>query len=86
MGIKPIVDFFKSITIEPVIFFYILGSYSVTGIQVTTNVMMYKICSVEMGLDDSVCENLGDHLSVQEKVQIRFKIKLFKCFIPFTFE
>jgi len=63
----------NTITIEPVIFFYLIGTHILLGAQIPTNILMYKICRFEEGFDDEVCNNLGDPANedVQENVQIR---------------
>jgi len=60
-------------TIEPVIFFFVAGYYVLFGAQIPTNILMYKICHVELGHDDSICNNMGSpgNEEIQEKVQIR---------------
>jgi hypothetical protein len=80
--VKFIKDFltkhFCDITIEPVILLYILGASIVSGSEVPTNVLMYKICIVEMNFTDSVCKNLTElaNVEIQKDIQIRFFIML----------
>jgi len=71
-----IVKFFKSITIEPVVFFYALG-FSIT-IIVSPQLYLEKICtvgSVWFGngstYSQETCDNIdnGDHNSTQDYVQ-----------------
>ena len=52
------VQFLKSITIEPVIFLYSFGMCVTGGAQVTTNLLIWKFCSMELNYTDDVCRNL----------------------------
>ncbi len=65
-------DFFDG-TAEPVVLIFMTGFYILSGPEVPANVLMYKICIVEMNYTDSVCKNLTDptHEDVQKDVQIR---------------
>ena len=65
--------FFRSFTIEPVIFMYIFSIFLVNGAEINTNLLMWKVCKIEMGLEDDVCENLSadENEDVQTDVQKR---------------
>jgi hypothetical protein len=65
-------DFFDG-TAEPVVLLFMTGVFILSGPEVPANVLMYKICIVELNLTDSVCKNLTDpiHEDVQKDVQIR---------------
>ena len=65
-------DFLKTITIEPVIFLFILGNFILVGSQIPTNILIYKICHIELNNTEEVCGNLGDESNklVQDEVQI----------------
>jgi hypothetical protein len=65
-------DFFDG-SVEPVVLLFMTGAHIIFGSEVTTNVLMYKICFVEMKFNDSVCSNLTDptHEDIQKDVQIR---------------
>ena len=64
--------FLKTITIEPVIFLFIMGNYILLGSQIPTNILIYKICHIELNNTEEVCNNLGDESNklVQDEVQI----------------
>jgi hypothetical protein len=64
---------FYDITVEPVVLIFITGVFILAGSEVPINVLMYKICNVEMNYPDSVCNNLTDrtHEDIQKDVQIR---------------
>ena len=42
-----------------------------SGAQVQTNLLMWKICHLEMNYEENVCKNLTTHEDIQNKVQIR---------------
>ena len=71
--VNRLVSELKTFTIEPVIFFFILGNYIVLGSQVPTNILIYKICFYEMNYTQQVCDNLGDesNKAIEELVQKR---------------
>ena len=61
----------KTFTIEPVIFFFILGNYILIGSQVPTNILIYKICRYELNYAEEICNNLGDESqkNIEDEVQ-----------------
>ncbi len=65
-------DFFDG-TVEPVVLIFMIGVHIISGSEVPVNILMYKICNVEMNYTDSVCNNLTDptHEDIQKDVQIR---------------
>ncbi len=48
----------KSITIEPVIILFITGISLVNGAQLNTNLLIWKICRLELNYTSEVCDNL----------------------------
>jgi MFS family permease len=70
---KVISDTLKTITIEPVIFLFQLGSFILSGAQIPTNVLIYKICHIELNYTNDICDNLGDDSNklIQEEVQVQ---------------
>ena len=60
----------QKITLEPVIFLFAFG-YSVFNKQLQTNLLLWKVCHVELGHVESICDNLTAHNEIQNKVQIR---------------
>ena len=61
----------KNVTVEPVIFFFLLGMFTLYGAQVPTNILIYKVCRFEMNHTDAICENLGD----EENKEIEQEVK-----------
>ena len=62
---------FTSITIEPFILFFILARMIDQGAQVTTNLMIWKICELELNETSEVCSNLtlAENEEVNHEVQ-----------------
>ena len=66
-----IIQGLKSITVEPVIFFFLLGMFILNGAQVPTNILVYKVCHYEMNFTESICENLGDEANKDIEQEVR---------------
>ena len=49
---------FTSITIAPFVLFFIFARQIDHGAQVTTNLMIYKICELELNYSKEICSNL----------------------------
>ena len=61
----------KSITIEPLLFMIAFSLSLIGGAQVTTNLLIWKICHVELHYDENVCGNLSlEANTVAEQVLI----------------
>ena len=62
----------KTITIEPTIFLFFLGYYILNGAQIPTNILIFKICHIELNYTEEVCNHLGDDSNklTQEEVQV----------------
>ena len=60
----------KTITVEPVIFLFILGIFTLNGAQIPTNILIYKICRFERNLTQEICDNLGEEANqkIEEEV------------------
>lgn len=66
-------SFWDSINLEPLIFLFSLGWGIYTGVQTQTNLLMWKICHIEMGHPEDICQNLtlSENDDVQSTVQQR---------------
>ena len=60
--------FWHSISIEPAIFLWSFSTYVVTGVELLTNMMLWKVCRYELGYNETICENLD--LDENEDYQI----------------
>ncbi len=49
---------FKSITIEPVILLFMGGLFIIQGAQLNTNLLIWKICTIEKNYSSEICDNL----------------------------
>ena len=47
-----------SITIEPVVFFFILSLRVDYGAQITTNLLIWKVCHLRLNYSEEICSNL----------------------------
>ena len=52
------VKFYRSLTIEPVVFLHAMGLSIINGAQITTNLMIWKICHLQLNFDEDICSNL----------------------------
>jgi len=60
---------FQSITLEPMILMQI-GSYGiVNGVEIQTNLKLWKVCHIIFNHTEEVCEDLSAHGEIQEDVQ-----------------
>ena len=62
---------FSTITIEPVVFFFVLSFQVDFGAQITTNLLLWKVCHLELNYTEDVCSNLtlNKYESINEEVQ-----------------
>ena len=61
------------ITLEPIIFLFIFGWAVLNGTKVDTNLLMWKICHIDEGFEESVCQNLStaENDKIQSAIQIQ---------------
>ena len=61
----------KNITIEPVLFVYAFGLGVVAGAQINTNLLIWKMCHMELGHPNETCANLSNdaYKDIEEEVQ-----------------
>eukprot|EP00094_Tigriopus_californicus_P006556 TCALIF_06312-PA protein Name:"Similar to slc46a1 Proton-coupled folate transporter (Xenopus laevis)" AED:0.00 eAED:0.00 QI:52/1/1/1/0.8/1/6/0/439 len=74
-----VVDFWASITVEPAIFFLWVGLGILTGSEVETNFKLWKACSISLGYNDTICDDLSaegnDHIQDETQVYLnKFEI------------
>ena len=46
------------ITLEPLIFLFTFGSVILDGAQIQTNLLLWKICHLELNYTEDICSNL----------------------------
>ena len=63
----------RTITIEPMMFLFIFGFAILIGAQIPTNILIYKICKVELNNTEEICNNLSEdsNKEIQDDVQTR---------------
>jgi hypothetical protein len=66
-------EFISKLTLEPLIFVFSLGWAVQSGAQLGTNLLMWKVCHLEMGYNKTICDNLtlAENEEVQTLVQSR---------------
>ena len=67
------ISFPIKLTLEPFIIVFIFVWYIQLGIQINRNLVMWKICHIELNYSKPICENLSaeENSQVQSIVQIR---------------
>lgn len=62
--------FKKSVTLEPVIFLYVFSNYVMFAAEQGSNLMMNKICELELGYNRTTCLSRGtDFDDIEVEVQ-----------------
>ncbi len=63
----------KNTTLEPVLLMFSFGWAIEFGVRVQTNLLMWKVCHVELEYNETICDNLseGDNDQYQSQVQRR---------------
>ena len=66
----------KRITLEPLIFLFTFGMVILRGSQIQTNLLLWKICRLELNYTEDICSNMSSfaHLNpeyndIQNEVQ-----------------
>ena len=54
------------LTLEPVIFGYLFTWFLVEGSQMTTNILITKICHIEMKYPEEFCKNITSKANVTD--------------------
>ena len=62
---------FFTFHIEPMILLHILAAYMIRGSGLNTTLLVWKVCKIELNLNDTICENLNDYSDYEGKVQRR---------------
>ena len=58
-----------SISLEPVTFFFAIGLAILDGAQVTTDLLLWKVCHLELNYSEDICSNLTQFESIESEVQ-----------------
>ncbi len=73
MDPKLLKTFLRSLTLEPMILMFSFAWAIEYGVQLQTNLLMWKVCHVEYKINETICDNLsdGDNDDYQSRVQKR---------------
>ena len=86
--LKNIKDFIRNdLTLEPVIFGYIFTWFVVEGSQMTTNLLITKICRIEMKYSDDFCQNMTSKANVTDHVaesEVQRRVNDFEVILNFV--
>jgi hypothetical protein len=52
-------NYFRSFTIEPVVVLFVVGSAIYFGAQANADLLLWKVCKIELNYTQDVCENLS---------------------------
>ncbi len=71
-------DYFKSFTIEPTVVFNILGLSILLGAQILTDLMIWKICNIELEYSEDICANLSLEINEDAENDVQRKLQEFQ--------
>ena len=57
--LQQVKKYFKSITLEPMVLIFAFGMATLSGAQVTTNLLLWKLCTKDLNYTQEVCGNLS---------------------------
>ena len=63
--------FNTKITLEPFIFLAIFGWSAMNTVQVRTKLLIWKICEIDLGYEESLCKNISSNSTIESQVQIK---------------
>ena len=58
-----------AITLEPLMFMRAFGQLIVNGAQITTDLLLWKICHLELDYSEEICKNLTEYETIKDEVQ-----------------
>ena len=61
---------FKILTLEPFIVLFVFIWFIQSGVKIRKNLLMWKICKIELNYTENICNNLSQHNETQSEVQI----------------
>ncbi len=71
-------DYIKSFTIEPVVVFNILGISVIFGAQIDTDLLIWKLCHIELEYSEDVCANLSLDVNEDAENDVQRKLQAFE--------
>ena len=63
----------KDVTLEPVVFLVKFGSILIVGAQIQTDLLLWKICHLQLGYSELICQNLtsDENDLINDQVQLK---------------
>ena len=69
--------FLSNVTLEPKIFIYIFGRSLTLGSALQTNLLMWKVCTVTLGFNETICNDLTNENNTDIEVEVQHKVNEF---------
>ena len=66
-------NFLSFLSLEPVVFLVQFGRFGLEGVQIQTDLLIWKICHLELNYSESVCSNLtlDQYDDINNEIQTR---------------
>ena len=64
MAMHAFISILSQITVEPTVFFLAIGTEVENGARITTDLLIEKICHIELNYNEAVCANLTNEGTV----------------------
>ena len=66
-------DFWNQLTLEPMVLIFSFAWGLESGAKLDTNLLMWKVCHIELGFNETICQNLtaDEQDEIQTTVQRR---------------
>lgn len=68
----------QSVTIEPSIFIHSFGSSVIFGAQINTDLLIWKLCTKDLNISESVCKNLSLEVNHDAEILVQKKLQEFE--------
>ena len=72
------IDYIKSFTIEPIIVFNVLSMAVIFGAQIDTDLLIWKLCHIELGYPENTCANLSLEINEDAENDVQRKLQSFE--------
>ena len=59
------------ITLEPFVFLVFFGWSAMNSVQVRTKLLIWKICEIDLGYDEFLCQNVSSNATIESEIQIK---------------
>ena len=70
--------FLKKITLEPLVCIYMLAKVLTIGNQIETNLMIWKICHLQLNYTEDICKNLSADANEANENQVQRELQSFE--------